>query len=221
MEQRKESLSTLSKTYIALVALSCVPLKIFSLEWLELSRIGEFVFWLALIAILEYKPVIFFSHGQEESVTTVTSSVFLTTIIVLGIQGAILVTILGLLIAEVLLKRPYYKALFNAGQYGLTVFISGWLFYEFKQSPEHIAVNIVSDWAALTALIVSHYLVNSTLVSLVISISSKISFLSVFVHDLKIVLIHHLTSSTVGLAMASIYESRHNRSYIVFQGFFQ
>ena len=216
MERRKEDLSLLGKIYVALVALSCIPLIIFSMEWMEFSKIGEVVFWLILAAILEYKPVILFSHGQEESVMTVTSSVFFATVIVLGIQGAVLVTMLGLLIAEALLKRPYYKALFNAGQYGLTVLISGWLFYELKQSPDYITVSIVSDWAAVIALIVSHYLINSTLVSLIVSISSRISFSSVFLYDFRVSLIHHLTSSTIGLAMATIYEPRHPYVVLLF-----
>jgi len=216
MEPRKERLSPLGRVYVALIAFSCLPLLVFSIEWLEFSRIGEFLFWLALIAILEYNPVSFFSHAQEESVTTVTSSVFLATIIILGIQGAILVTMLGLLIAEALLRRPYYKALFNVGQYGWSVFISGWLFYLLKRSSENMAVDIVYDWVALIALIISHYLVNTTLVSIVVSLASKISFSSVFLHDLKMSLIHHLTSSTVGLAMASIYVPRHTYVVLLF-----
>jgi len=205
MEQRKDSLSIPGKIYVALVALSCVPLILFSMEWLELSRITEILFWLALTVVLEYKPVIFFYRGKEASVITSTSTVFFTTIIVLGIQGAILAAIPGLIIAEVLLKRPYFKALFNAGQYGLTLLVSGWFFYELKQSPDYISVNIVSDWAAVLALIVSHYLVNTTLVSLVVSITSKISFLSIFLYDYKMTFLHHATSSTIGLAMVSLY----------------
>ena len=216
MEQKKEGLSLIGKIYIALISLSCIPLMAFSLEWLGLSRISEFLFWLILAVILEYKPVTFFSHSQEESAISVTSTVMFAAIVVLGIQGAILVTILGTIIAEALLKRPYYKTLFNAGQYGLTVFVSGWLFYELKQSPEHIAINIVSDWAALIVLIVSHYIVNSTLVSLVVSIASKISFLSVFLYDFNMSLIHHFTSSTIGIAMASIYDARHPYVVLLF-----
>ena len=216
MEKRKESVSLLGRIYISLVVFSCVPLMIFSLEWLEFSKIGEFLFWLVLTVILEYKPVTFFSRGQEESVMTSTSAVFFTTVIALGIQGAILVTILSLLVAEALLKRPYYKALFNAGQYGLTILISGWLFYELKQSPDYITVNIVSDWAAVIALIVSHYLANSSLVSLVVSVSSKIPFSSIFFHDFKMSLIHHITSSTVGIAMASIYAPQHPYVVLLF-----
>ena len=216
MEQREESLDLSGKTYVALVALSCIPLIIFSLEWLELSRIDEFLFWLILAAILEYNPFVFFSRGQEASVMTSNSTVFFTTIIVLGTQGAILITILGLLIAESLLKRPYYKALFNAGQYGLTVLISGWLFYELKQSPDYISVNIVTDWTAVAALIISHYLVNSILVSLVVSITSKISFLSIFLHDYRMTFLHHATSSTIGLAMVSVYIPQHPYIILLF-----
>jgi len=216
MEQRTESLSLLGKIFIALVTLSFVPLMIFSLEWLEFSRIGEIAFWLILAAILEYNPFILFSRGQEASVMTSNSTVFFTTIIVLGTQGAIMVTILSLLVAESLLKRPYYKALFNAGQYGLTVLISGWLFYALKQSPDYITVNIVSDWAAVIALIVSHYLVNSALVSLVVSIASRTSFSSIFLHDYKMTFLHHATSSTIGLAMVSVYVPQHPYVVLLF-----
>jgi len=216
MEQRNESLSLPGKIYVALIALSCVPLIIYSLEWLNVSRIGEFLFWLTLTVILEYKPVIFFSRGQEASVMTSTSTVFFITILELGIQGAILVAILGLLITEILLRRPYFKALFNVGQYGLTILISGWLFYELKQSPDYITVSIVSDWAAVIALIVSHYLVNSSLVSLVVSIASKTSFSNIFLHDYKMTFLHHATSSTIGLAMVSVYVPQHPYVVLLF-----
>lgn len=216
MEHKRNGFSLISKIYIALIALSCVPLMIYSLEWLRFSRIVEFLFWLALTIILEYKPVVFFSQDREESVITITSTIMFTTIIVLGIQGAIIVSVLGLFIAEMLLKRPYYKALFNASQYGLTILISGWVFFELKQSPEHMPFNVVYDWLALIALIVSHYIVNTSLVSLVISLTAKVSFLSVFFHDIKMTLLHHTASSTIGLAMASIYAPRHPYVILLF-----
>jgi HD-GYP domain-containing protein (c-di-GMP phosphodiesterase class II) len=132
-----------------------------------------------------------------------------TIVIVLGIQGALLVSIIGLLIAETLLKRPYYKALFNAGQYALTVFVSGWLFFTLKQSPDSISLNIIYDWAALIAFIISYFMVNMTLVSSVISLTARISFFKVFFYDYKMTLLHHATSSTIGLAMVSVYDPLH------------
>lgn len=216
MVQRKDSLSLPGKIYIAFIALSSLPLIIFSVEWLNFSKIGEFSFWLILTVVLEYKPVIFFPRGQEASIMTSTSTVFFTTILVLGFQGAILVATLGLLIAEILLKRPYFKILFNVGQYGLTILFSAWLFSELKQSPDHIVVNITSDWVALTSLVLSHYIVNSTLVSLVVAITSRISFKNVFFHDFKMSLFHHITSSTVGLAMASIYAPQYPYVVLLF-----
>lgn len=197
--------SFFSKIYIALIAFSFIPLFWFSLEWFTSTRFLEFLFWLGLTVILELNPIVFVSSRLEETLVTTTTTITISSILVLGIQGAILVATFGLLIAEILSRRPAYKAVFNAAQYGITVFISGWIFYALKQSPSHIPFNLLHDSLAVISLLLIHFIINTGLVSNVISLTSKIPFWSVFFHDIQMNFYHHISSSALGLSMAFVY----------------
>jgi len=202
------NISIYGKIYIFLVSIASIPLLIFASQASLFSDIPEIFFWLALSIFLELGPIYLYSRDNEESIIVLNSTVSFATVMVVGLHGAIIVSIFSSFFSDLLWKKPFQKAFFNAGQYGVTTLLSGTLFYLLKQSPDGTYLNLVYDWIATLVLVLSHYLINVTLVSIVISFVAKVSFFSIFFSDLKILILHHLTSSTMGLAMVSIYSSR-------------
>jgi hypothetical protein len=203
-----KTLNRLSNVYIFFVAFCTLPLLIFTYPWFKPQRIVEIIFWLVLTAAAEYKPIIIPRyHGICE--VSLSFAVHLAMIILLDIQGAILIAIIATFIIEVLSKKPYYKMLFNTGQYGLTLLISGSLFHWLKLSSGNVPLDLAMDIPAILVGVASYFLINVFFVSAVISLTTRAPFRNIFLNDIKIIAGYYYSLATISVTASLIYNPEH------------
>jgi HD-GYP domain-containing protein (c-di-GMP phosphodiesterase class II) len=190
--------------YILTIGLSIIPILYTFLGSITYSDLSVMFFWVLLISIAEYKPIKINMLDENDAIT-LSFAVHLSAIILLGVEQAVCVTIISTLIVETVLKKPWYKKIFNAGQYGITVLISGLLFEFLKLSPEGVTINILADIPAIFVSSTAYILLNSFFVSVIIYLTIKDKFIDIFLTDFKVVISYFYSLVCISVAVSYIY----------------
>lgn len=197
----------LTNIYIFFTGFSVFPLLFFTKSSIQISKIPEMLFWIVLIVAFELKPVIIPRWDQINEIT-VSFVVHLSAITLLGTQTAIWIVIIGTLIEEIISKKAWYKILFNTGQYGITVLISGHAFYWLKLSPGNIPLDIMVDMPAILIGGAIYILLNTFFVSAVISLTSGKGPLDMYHEDLKVVTGYFYALIPISVAISYLYNAQ-------------
>jgi hypothetical protein len=190
--------------YIFTIGFSIIPI-LFTYRYSITSKdLTEMLFWILLIAFAEHKPIKINMLDENDAIT-LSFAVHLSAIILLGVGQAVWVTVVSTLIVETVLKKPWYKKIFNAGQYGITVLISGILFELLRLSPDGTTINIMKDMPAILVCSTAYIILNSFLVSVIIYLTVKDRFIDIFLTDFKVVVGYFYSLVCVSIAVAYIY----------------
>jgi HD-GYP domain-containing protein (c-di-GMP phosphodiesterase class II) len=102
------------------------------------------------------------------------SGVHVAAVVVLGPWPAALVAVIGIVIVDGLRGSAVQKLAYNASVFALTVVLSGYAFTTFGGAPG--TLELPADFAALGALLVTAYVVNSLFVNGIVALASSSSF---------------------------------------------
>ena len=190
------------KIYIGVITASAIALFIYLIpSLLSLSDIGlVLIFFLAISVFAEFIPVDLPMAGS----ITIGFPVDFVIILVYGPALAMLITAISAIISEALEKKTsWYKIIFNASQYALSVGVAG-LTYQYVGG----VVGFQNFFkfalpAALCAL--SYCVVNSTLVTMVISLSQETRITTVWRVNIKEMIPSYLAEAPMGFLMAIVY----------------
>lgn len=208
----KRLIRRLGNAYIFIIGFCTVPLLYLTIPAIGKTAIPELLFWIALEIAADLKH--FKVQYRSNMDMTVSFAVQMAAVIVLGTYKAVFVVIIATLIVEIIFsKKAWYKVLFNAGQYGLSLFASGFLFYLLKQSPQNVPVDIIEDLPAILTFISTYFLLNTFFISAVISLTEGSRFSNIFMGAFKIIIGNFYALVPISLAAALLY--RHDRPYIV------
>lgn len=199
---KTQSRNILSRIYILSIILSIIPLILFSYSSININILPQMLFWIALVILSEYKPIVI-SKSDEMSLSFI---VHLSTIIILGTKEAIIIAMIGTLIVELLSRKSIVKILFNIGQMAIATFISGLVFYMLKLSPDNIRIDVIKDFPAILSGVSVYFVLNSVLVSLVICLVTGDYFRNIFYNDFKIFFYHYFLLSPTCIIVAMLYE---------------
>ena len=198
---------SLKNIYVFLIAFSVVPLIYLAMPHMDFRNWFTILFWIILELIADLKP--FRSVFYLRMDMTLSFSVQLAMIILLNKWEAVWIVIIATIIAEFLSKKLWYKALFNAGQYGLSLLITSVVFHALKISPNNGAIDIIIDLPAVLASVVVYYLMNTLFISIVISLFSGNRFIDVFFNDYKIMASFYFSITPISIAASLLYENAH------------
>ena len=156
-----------SFTFVAALCLSiiliCQPLS---------YRVISGQIWILLVifaaaSLASELKVITTPAGDERTIVT---SIFIASILLVGPVLTLPIVVVAVMGSHYLLGRPWFKAMFNTGQYALTIEISGEIYQElgrFLDGTPNPPYNTVSGVVALGALVASYFVINSMLVAIV------------------------------------------------------
>ncbi len=136
---------------------------------------------------------------------SVNFGISLASLIIFGPSTAILVTFISIFnIREILKRVPYYKHLFNAGQYLISfawaaVFFE--YFYDRSQTNFFYARNI---WVIFLVTYI-FFILNTTLTAGAISLSTKINILNIWIFNFAWIIPFQFFLSAVAIAIAFLY----------------
>ena len=190
------------KIYIGVITASAIALFIYLIpSLLSLSDIGlVLIFFLAISVFAEFIPVDLPMAGS----ITIGFPVDFVIILVYGPALAMLITAISAIISEALEKKTsWYKIIFNASQYALSVGVAG-LTYQYVGG----VVGFQNFFKfALPAVLcaLSYCVVNSTLVTMVISLSQETRITTVWRVNIKEMIPSYLAEAPIGFIMAIVY----------------
>lgn len=203
-------LRKLGNVYIFIIGFSIVPLLYFTANSGSSWLIHEILFWVALEVIADLKPFrVMFKVKMD---MTISFAVQLSAVILLGTGQAVFTIILATLIVEILAKKPWSRILFNAGQYGLSLFITGTVFHLLKLS-SGVPLDILVDLPAIVVSVAVYFLANTFFISAVISLTTGTRFFNIFLNDFLIVVSYFYCLAPISMAIALLY--KHTQPYII------
>lgn len=200
-----------TEIYIYIICFSIIPLFYYSFSSAATVNMVELIFWIVLEVVSDLKP--FRLMPKVNMDMTLSFAVQLAAFILLGTEPAVCIVIIGTLLVELITKKPWRKALFNAGQFGLTLYVAGSLFHWLKLSPPDIPLDVIADLPAILVSIGVYYVFNTSFISLVISLTTEEHFFDVFFGNFKMVISHFYSLAPISIAVVLIYNS--DRPYII------
>jgi len=190
------------KIYIGVITASAIALFIYLIPSLPLlSNIWlVLIFFLAISVFAEFVPVDLPMAGS----ITIGFPIDFVIILVYGPVLAMLISAISAIISEALEKKTsWYKIIFNASQYALSVGVAG-LTYQYVGG----VVGFQNFFKfALPAVLcaLSYCVVNSTLVTMVISLSQETRITTVWRLNIREMIPSYLAEAPIGFIMAIVY----------------
>ena len=190
------------KVYIGIVTASAIALLVYLIPSFPSfsDRWSVFIFFLVISIFAEFIPVELPKGGHM----TIGFPIDFVLILVYGPALAMIITALGVIIAETIGKKvSLYKIIFDAAQYALTVGVAG-LVYQYAGGVIGLQNFLKFIFpAALSAL--TYCFINLTLVTIVISLDQGSSISTVWRINFKENLPPYLAEAPLGFLMAIIY----------------
>jgi len=190
------------KIYIGVITASAIALFIYLIPSLpSLSNVWlVFIFFLAISVFAEFIPV---NLPMAGSITIAFPIDFLL-ILVYGPALAMLVAALGALIGEIIERKiSWYKVIFNASQYALTVGIAG---IAYQQAGGVVgAQNIFRFILSAIICALTYCIVNTTLFVVVVSFAQNVRIKTIWRTSIKETVPSYIAEAPMGFLMAIIY----------------
>ena len=190
------------KIYIGIITASAIALFIYLMPSLpSLSNIWPvLIFFLAISIFAEFIPVDLPMAGS----ITIGFPVDFVIILVYGPALAMLISAISAIISEVLEKKTsWYKIIFNASQYALSVGVAG---FTYQYIGGVVGFQNFFKFALPAALCALTYcVINSILVAMVISLSRETRITTVWRLNMKEMIPSYLAEAPMGFLMAIVY----------------
>ena len=190
------------KIYIGVITASAIALFIYLIPSLpSLSNIWLIlIFFLAISAFAEFIPVDLPTGGG----ISIGFPIDFVLILVYGPALAMLITALGALIAEIIEgKKSWYKVIFNTAEYALSAGVAG-LVYQYTGGIIGFQ-NFFKFAFPATLCALTYCLVNSILVTIVISFAQDSKIRTVWRVNIKEMIPSYLAEAPMGFLMAIVY----------------
>src|SRR3954470_17780392 len=163
----------------------------------ELAHFGGLQHWIFLAGLIvgETVPMRIVHDGSEGEITT-SSTFAMALLLSAGAPAAIIGLTLGAVVADVLQRKPPVRALFNVGQYTVSMFAAAVAFSAVSGTPlvgsEPLSPQDLPACMAAAALF---FIVNATLVARAVSLAEGVEFWGYLHRDLAV------QTATVGILL--------------------
>jgi len=203
------SLPVKSQIYIYFLSIICFILTILSFFRIEFTTYYIVVILLSsLIICITDLYSITLPYGENYEIT-VSSAIKAAVAILYGPYISIITTLIGTLMAEILMRRIWYKMLFNICQMALTVAGMS-LVYTALHDTVYGPFQSVQNISAFLCMTMAFYLINSMLVIAIVSFTSGLEFWYVWRTNLKSFSLNYLTVIPLGAVIATLISTGHH-----------
>jgi putative nucleotidyltransferase with HDIG domain len=139
---------------------------------------------------------------------TVSCAVKTAALILLGPWVTVLITLVGTLTAEVILRRAWYKAVFNTSEMIITTALMALTYDLFIDGVARNPFHSVQNSAALGGMLLVYLAINMGLVAAMVSLATGLSFWHILRSNSRDMFWTHLTVVPLGGVMAAMWEYR-------------
>ncbi|MCL4377828.1 MAG: HD-GYP domain-containing protein [Actinobacteria bacterium] len=170
-------------------------------KYRNISILGVFLF-----GILSFAADNLNAPLPKTGSVSVNFGITLTSLIIFGPATAMLVMVFSIFNIKEFLKRvPYYKHIFNAGQYLLSFAVASLFFNAFYDQTQKNFFYPKNIWVIFLATYI-FFLLNTILTAGAISISSNIGFLNVWIFNFAWLIPFHFFLTVIAIAIAFLYK---------------
>lgn len=124
--------------------------------------------------------------------------------IIYGPKLAVLMTLLGTAMTEIVMRRKWYKAIFNVSAMALSTAALSAIYYTLSGTPRDPFHTLQNGVAALT-LVVAYFAINVGLVSTLMFLLSDVNPLHLYKNDLRDTFLNNLTILPMGALIAHLW----------------
>jgi len=170
------------------------------LKYRDMSWLGVVLFGLLAFAASNLSAPL-----PKTGSVSINTAIFFTSLILFGPSTAILVTAFSILnIREFVKKVPYYKHLFNAGQYLISV---GTASLVFEITYNRDVVNFFNPTNIGLVILAAFicFLLNTILTAVAISISERKNFINIWIYNFAWIIPFHIFLAAMSIAISFIY----------------
>jgi putative nucleotidyltransferase with HDIG domain len=190
--------------YIAILSLIAVALTLVSiyLSLGDLTRLMAVLIFSAAVFVADLYPIRLPTTDNAE--VTISCAFKTAAAIIYGPWVAIPAAMIGTMLAELTMKREWYKALFNAAEMTLTTAAMALVFellHDGSRMPFHSGHNAL----AVIAMMVTYALINTGLVAGVMALARGISFMWVWRSNFRDSIWNNLTIIPTGAVIAALW----------------
>jgi putative nucleotidyltransferase with HDIG domain len=198
-----KSLSWKARCYIILLSALTASAVFLSIQALGIDSISWIIILVvaATIATVDAFPI---SRFGEKIEVTISNAIKFAVVLLYPVPLVIVSTFMGTLAGEIPVKRVWFKKIFNTAEMTLTWAFAAWV-YLVLYDPK---VNYFGSLGNVLALILSGltaFVVNSTLVSLVISLAAQLPFRYVWIQNSRLAIWQELSTETLGIFLAVLW----------------
>jgi putative nucleotidyltransferase with HDIG domain len=193
--------------YIGVLLVLTVSLATLSLASLSFSPgiVLIIVIFALAVCIADLYPIVLPFEGNAE--LTVSCAFNTVAAITFGPYTTIIIALVGTTLAEVILRRTWYKTVFNTAQITLT-FATMSLAYELLYDGVRVPFHSLQNTAAMGCMLLIYFLLNTGLVATIVSLSTGTTFVHIWRTNLRALSWNDLTVIPLGAVMAMLWDYR-------------
>ena len=172
------------------------------LKYRDMSWLGVVLFGLLAFAASNLSAPL-----PKTGSVSINTAIFFTSLILFGPSTAILVSAFSILnIREFVKKVPYYKHLFNAGQYLISVGTAS-LVFEITYNRDVVNFFNPANIGLVILAAFICFLLNTILTAVAISISERKNFINIWIYNFAWLIPFHIFLAAMSIAISFLYRS--------------
>ncbi|TAK35539.1 MAG: HD domain-containing protein, partial [Chloroflexota bacterium] len=173
---------------------------LFPRELPDIRVAGTLAIFFVLVVAADLNPVVL----AGGALVTVGTAINLTNAILFGPGWAVVLAAASVVVTELMLRRPWYKILFNS--MGSVVWVGlAAMAYQAVHDPAAMPLGSYQNLAAILAYALVDFVFNSILVSLILGLSQRLSPFHVWGANLEGVILQFATMAPLGVLIAATY----------------
>lgn len=190
------------RVYFFIVCLIGSIIFIYAIRNIELEIWYLYLVWVLLFTFIEMQPISLNIKGKY----SLSFPISLAVLLIYGTWFCIVVSGIGIILADVIGKRGWQKVLFNGSQFSISIFAAGTV-YSYLNPPTSGSFAINEHIVPFVAAAITDIVVNFLLVEIIIALSNRIPLSSVIKIDWEMVALFLFSLAPMGLLMVILYTS--------------
>ena len=199
------SLPRVARAYIlgiVTIAIIFFGLACRELAW-DLVHLVQILLFAAMIGLADLYPIVLPFEDRAE--ITVSCAVKTAAAIVFGPAATIIATVVGTLVAEIVMRRSWVKSAFNTAEMTITFGMAA-LFYELLHQGSRLPFASLQNTAAVLVIMATYFIVNTGLVTTVVALTTGASYGRLWRMNFRDITWDSLTIIPLGAVMATMWQ---------------
>ncbi|MEW6726501.1 MAG: HD-GYP domain-containing protein [Bacillota bacterium] len=162
----------------------------------------QLLIWCVISFLGEFKSI----RIALEHEITVAFAIHIAAAIYFGTAFALVVAAVGSILIDMIGRRGFKKLFFNVGQYSISVWATGFVFFALKQSGSHTHLNLEQDFLAILASCLAYFIFNWVLVLTIVALAARTRLRNVLSNHFRAQIFHFAALTPIAILLVLLYD---------------